>query len=214
MKYFILVILLLYNFKYFAQKVSHNDTVISLQKLNADQSTRKLKCHREPCDTLELYQNKMGVSKRVYQHYLHTSDQGTFTYISSNESTQDSLLIYAKKHNHYFFYNRRGDVVWSGKSFYSSSEIGGEKLIYWRNGRVKLVEFYDNKSSWHEMPGPEGIWQWYRKDGTLKKVVIYVYGPDANSDFRTKRTIKINRKGNITKDKTLFQPMNKKPYKT
>ena len=200
MKNLLFFLFLCVTFNSFCQDIKLNDTTANIQDLILKQKINFSRHYSQSYDTLNLYRKQMGVSKKVYEEYLHSSDRKTFSYSIWRESPQDRIFFNPTSSRHYFFHNRKGKLVWSATTFYEAVEIAGEKTFYNKSGGVKRIEYYDNRSSWHEQPGPEGVWQWYRKDGSLKKVVLYSF--DYESEVRFKRTIKLNKKGKITKDKT------------
>lgn len=185
------------------QDISLGDSLVTIQSLILQQHYKKIDFQPEKIDTIQLFQDKIGVPKRIYSYIFHKNKSPKeYGYAVHKTSKQDSIVLHSSNAKYYSFYDKNKELKWCGQSWQGFNCLIGEKVYYDKGGRVRRVEFYDNKSPWHEMPGPEGIWQWYRKDGTIKKVVIYIEGKGHGIN-RRKRTIKFNRKEKIKSDKTV-----------
>jgi hypothetical protein len=131
-------------------------------------------------DTTNIYKNKTKGFK-VYKREWFTPKAGTYNGLSKINK-QDSLVLEDESPRYFKIYDAKKRLLFEG-SRKKGSEMEGDIKFYYKNGKLKRIEHWDNKDYMdscgngiriNDAPGPEGTWQFFRKNGSIKKQYDYI----------------------------------------
>jgi len=68
-----------------------------------------------------------------------------------------------------------GEIQFIGQVWGDCGSYNGTATEYYRNGNVKVIRKYQIKNG-KGCPVKNGIWTYYKKDGSISKMVEFEYG--------------------------------------
>lgn len=138
-------------------------------------------------DTFNIYKNKAGIrfSKYLRQWFSDYGIGNEYSWDPSRMNMQDSLVMNDHTPCYFKVYDAKGRLLFEGLSGIWTF-MQGDIRFYYRSGQLKRIEHWDNqgyhdscmgevKASFHDAPGREGCWKYYRKKGSLYKQRDYLF---------------------------------------
>lgn len=159
-------------------------------------------------DTLNIYQNKCGVSFRNYEGLWFRKN---YTVYADEMNKQDSLMFRSEIPMYIRVYNSKNHLWFEGLTD-AHGRLSSDITYYRKSGTVEHIEHRkyevpiescpDTSLLSFEHPMRTGTWQYFRRDGTLKREKKYTIQAD-DCSWNTMdvfcRTITYNRNGKIRK---------------
>ena len=132
-------------------------------------------------DTTNIYTNKTKGFKVYKREWFFKA--GTYSGLSKMNK-QDSLVLIDHSPRYFKIYDSKKRLLFEGLRK-QEEEMEGDIKFYYKNGKLKRIEHWDSKdyknscdsNNWvriNDAPGPEETWQYFRKNGTLKKQYDYI----------------------------------------
>lgn len=133
-------------------------------------------------DTINIYKDKCGVDFDIYMHtwFYQYGIRSSFGYNPQKLTHQDSIVIVDTMPKYFRVYDSANRLVLQGQTENSGLMVG-DVIFYYHNGNVRRIEHWNRVSSdscsvsfsIHEAPGRAGTWKYFRKDGTIRKELVY-----------------------------------------
>ncbi len=158
-----------------------------------------------PIDTVKIYKNKTGIRYKNYIHHWFFISNHEVGWNPKRENKQDSLVIYDHPPRYFKVYNFNNKLILEGQTV-GWLELQGEIKFYYKSGRIKRIEYWSNElhndscisAVFHDAPGPERTWKFFRRDGTIKKIYehkIKIYSCVPEKFELVRLTTRIKRNG-------------------
>lgn len=138
-------------------------------------------------DTVNIYKNKTGVRYKVYKH-IWFPYSGSYSWFPNKTNSQDSIVMIYSSSNSYYFkvYNRKNKLCFEGRTNPAYRNLQGKIKYYYKSGELKKIEYREESEIGiidtinscidigDEYSSPK-IWKYYRKKGTLKKQIEFIF---------------------------------------
>ncbi len=136
-------------------------------------------------DTVLIYKKMAGIPFKIYEMEWFLKS-GSYTIDPKKLSSQDTLVRSRGYYDYYYkIYEKPGSpLIMAGKRCNGHTCLIGDLLYYYPNGRLKRVEIWhartssvtgcDNPGHHIEALEREGTWQYFRKNGSLKKTIGFL----------------------------------------
>lgn len=162
-------------------------------------------------DTVNIYISKIGgVNYTTYlNHWFYDHNKNSNKWNPKEFNKQDSLVIFDTVYHFFKVYDKDNRLKFTGRNGGLEEELIGDVIYYYKNGTKKRNEYYNHKYSkdtcncsyiLNDATGPEGIWTYYRKDGSTRKKVEYyikVYSCIPDKYARMKKVTIYNKHGKL-----------------
>jgi len=166
-------------------------------------------------DTVNIYKAKCGVPYDIYTDtwfFKPTSFSKASTFEFSwnpkRENKQDSIVLeYGKYRKPYYYrvYNKKNRLLMEGGTDGPEAELLGDIKFYYSNGKLARIEHWDSAPlkdtcgggiGLNDAPGPEGVWKYFRKNGSVKLQIVY-FLKDCADTLVYKKTNCFKRNGEV-----------------
>ena len=160
-----------------------------------------------PVDTVKIYKNKTGIRYNKYFHFWFFINNSECSWNPKRVNKQDSLVIEEHPPRYFKVYNFNEKLLLEGQTI-GGTEFQGDVKFYYKKGCLKRIEHWDNaeykdscgSAIFHDAPGQEGTWKFFRRNGTLKKTYEYkmkIFSCQPAKFGLVRQTTKYRRNGKI-----------------